>query len=128
MDFAVLPQAAFPANFSFPALKPGTAIMALHNSGIRCALDIPNTRRLSKWNSICKWNWLFFVAKQHGLGARQGGGAGPSRLTGRRAYASNYPDLMCAKSARPTCTIAPILYVRETRPAYMHNYPNSLCT
>ena len=25
-------------------------------------------------------SWLFFVANQHGLGARQGGGAGPSWL------------------------------------------------
>ena len=32
------------------------------------------------------------------------------------------------KHARPTCTIAPFMYIRGTRPAYMHNCPNYLCT
>ena len=44
------------------------------------------------------------------------------------------PYLVCSRDggmyverARPTCTIAPIICVRETGPAYMNNSPNYLC-
>ena len=32
------------------------------------------------------------------------------------------------KHTSSTCTRTPILHVRKTRPAYIHNYPNSACT
>ena len=32
------------------------------------------------------------------------------------------------KHTTSTCTRTPILHVRKTRPAYIHNYPNSACT
>ena len=55
-------------------------------------------------------------------------------------YMHNYPNSLCTwnmlglhaqlpqffmyvKRTRPTCTITPILYVRETRLAYTQNYP-----
>ena len=34
---------------------------------------------------------------------------------------------MYVKRPQPTYTIALIIDVRETRPAYMHNYPKKLC-
>ena len=39
-----------------------------------------------------------------------------------------YHICMYENHARPTYTITPILHVRKTRPAYIHNYPNSACT
>ena len=39
-----------------------------------------------------------------------------------------YHICMYENHARPTYTITPILHVRKSRPAYIHNYPNSSCT
>ena len=80
---------------------------------------------------------VFNIASQLGLGARQGGGAGPSRLPGptraitptlcaRKApglHAQLGQLLMYVRSAWPTCTIGAIIGVGETRPAYMQAVP-----
>ena len=39
-----------------------------------------------------------------------------------------YHICMYENHARPTYTITPILHVRKSRPAYIHNYSNSSCT
>ena len=76
VNFAILPQAAFPADFGFPSLKPGAVVVALHLYGI------PKVHRLSNWRIIYKklsgcGPAVVFVAKQPSLGGPPGGRSGP---------------------------------------------------
>ena len=88
------PQAALPADFGFPALKPGAVIVTLHLSGI------PKAQRLSKWPSICK--------KLSGCGI-----GGPARGVGRA------PPVGVSRGGSRGKGFAYIVHVGENRPAYI---------
>ena len=59
----------------------------------------------------------------------QTGGSGPpSTKNIPHLHALGPQFCMYGKHAWPTYTITPILHLRKTRLAYIHNYPNSACT